>query len=489
MNNKSSFITVLTISFLLITQTAHADFRKALDAYVARDGDTMLKEVKDGVDKNNDDGLMLLLIATNMDAATSGYDETTKQSKSTLRAILPPPKWDEMRELLVQATNNSTVDAQYYLNVKSQFSREFMAKRLQAEQIKRGEQPKKEYTNQEMNQAYSDARKSFLDKGLVPFADNSSVLSITKQAEAGDPEYQAILGFFNLGFSNDYAYQCENKSPAFAALCEAKKDEVKGYDWLKKAVRGYEQDGLLSEGYGKFSSNMCRFLLESENPTSKDLRQAYLWAFMAANLGDPFAEDLLGKMHRSGKLKTVAPKLDAAWDTQKRNEVLYVKNIKEWPGMVLEARTKLTAGNVPVFSYLYVGGTPGNYGLEVYKDGRVFIKELQAHGYKALLTKVSPKRVNNFILDLNKTGVDDWLLFPGRLFGCSECVPRFSAVSFSLVKGKSVRRLLLISRAQGDEISLGDEPRIAKIKVLVDRYFPTKQLRIDLGNGGKEQQK
>ena len=44
-----------SISLLLITQTAYADFRKALDAYQARDGATMLKEVKDA---NEEDWIM-----------------------------------------------------------------------------------------------------------------------------------------------------------------------------------------------------------------------------------------------------------------------------------------------------------------------------------------------------------------------------------------------------------------------------------------------
>jgi hypothetical protein len=482
MNIKSTLIAALSIGLLFITQTAHADFRKALDAYQARDGATMLKEVKDAVDKRNDDGLILFFMATNFDAITSDYDETTKQSKSTLRVILPQPKWDEMRELLVQATNNSTVDAQYYLNLRSQFSREFMVKRLQAEQVKRGEKPKNDYTNQEMNQAHIDAEKSFLDKGLVPVS-NSSITSITKQAEAGDPEYQAILGFFNLGFSNDYAYQCEKKVAAFMPLCEMKKDEVKGYDWLNKATKGYEQDGLLNEGYGKFAANMCKYLIEQKTPTPKDLRQAYLWGFMAANLGSPFAEDWLGKMHRTGQLKMVAPQLDAAWE-QKRNAVLYVQNIKEWPDMVLEARKSLISENTPVFSYLYTGGKSGNYALEVYVDGRVFIKELQVRGYKALLSKNSPNLIKEFLAKLHLTGLDTWTppLYSMGGGNCYDSEFKDSFVRFTL-KEKSLVRYRILTSSE-----CVYQSRLAKVKSLVDSYFPTKQLRIELGNSDKIKQ-
>ncbi len=157
MNNKPSIITALTVSLLLMAQTAHADFRKALDAYQKRDGASRLKEVEDAVDQKDDHGLMLLLRATNMDAATSDYDETTKQSKSTLRAILPPPKWDEMRELLVQATNNSTLDVQYYFFTNTPFKVDLYKKYLNLEL--------KDITIHPLtNQQYSDAEHKLIDE-------------------------------------------------------------------------------------------------------------------------------------------------------------------------------------------------------------------------------------------------------------------------------------------------------------------------------------
>ena len=45
----NSLANLICMALLFTTQTAHADFRKALDAYMARDGATMLKEVKDAV--------------------------------------------------------------------------------------------------------------------------------------------------------------------------------------------------------------------------------------------------------------------------------------------------------------------------------------------------------------------------------------------------------------------------------------------------------
>lgn len=480
---------LICIALLFITQTAHADFRKALDAYQARDGATMLKEVKDAVDKKNDDGLMLLLMATNMDAATSDYDETTKQSKSTLRAILPQPKWDEMRELLVQATNNSTMDVQYYFNVENrQFSREFMIKLLQQKQEKRGEKPKKEYVNQELNQAYSDIRKGYIDKGVVLFADYSSASMITKQAESGDPYAQSLLGFFSLGFSDFTVPACEEIKD-YTPLCKAR-NENKGYAWLKRAVKSYEQDGLLNEAYGKFATSMCSFLLRPTYPNLTDLRQAYLWCFMGANLGNIGAEDMLGKMYKSGQLKAVAPKLNAVWNTRKRADILLVKNIKEYPDMVLEARKDLSSENTPLLSYLFFG-RPDSYALDVYADGRVFIKEMQVTGHKTLLTKVSPKTTKQFLAKLNQIGIKDWPLFSGWV-DCGSCLTPSTYMLVTLRDGDSVRRLAFptgLERFDFDENARKNTYKIAKVKSIVDTYFPTKHVRIELGNKGKEQQR
>jgi hypothetical protein len=178
----------------------------------------MLKEVKDAVDKKNDDGLMLLLMATNMDAATSDYDEATKQSKSTLRAILPPPKWDEMRELLVQATNNSTVDAQYAL-VTSSFGKDTVIKALKAAQVKRGEKPKSAYSLQEINEGYEAVKKELRAKDLV-----TSEADMMARAEVGDYGAQQTLGLMYSHYTGYYDYACDSQlnHPACKVIDEAK---------------------------------------------------------------------------------------------------------------------------------------------------------------------------------------------------------------------------------------------------------------------------
>ncbi len=480
MNNKSSIITSLAVSILMITQNAHADFRKALDAYQNRDGATMLKEVKDAVDKKNDDGLMLLLMATNMDAATSDYDETTKQSKSTLRAILPQPKWDEMRELLVQATNNSTVDTQYFLNRESrQFNRELIVKQLQAEQVKRGEQPKKEYTNQELNIAYETLDKLYQAKGMILHSSG-----IVELAESGDPYYQESLGLAYLG-----KWQlCEPPvHPNNTQICQSK-DETKGYYWLKRAAKTYERDGLLNEGTGSYVTKMCNLFYRKSNNELKDLRQAYLWCFMGANLGDGESVVLLREMQKSGSLKLINPKLYTDLDTAKWHELLFVRNIKEWPGWILEARKGLGKEDLPVFSFLLEDGYV--YALDVYADGRVFIKDVPRSTRKDLLMKVTQEDVKRFLRDLKKIGIHNWPLYsgigyPGEIIGESP----LSKMRITLRDSNAaVRRLYVRVHRNNVQYPSADEVKLAKVKVLVDKYFPTKQLRIELGNSEKIKQ-
>lgn len=222
----------------LTATTAHADFRKALDAYIARDGDTLLKEVKDAVDKKNDDGLMLFLMATNMDAATSDYDETTKQSKSTLRAILPQPKWDNLRDLLTQAANNSTVDAQYYLIANSQFRAEPNAK-ITMDYVAKG------------------SRLAMMQSTLL------------NRAEADDIGAQLALGFRNLNYDNEYGCEKQSKDP----LCQTK-NEAKGHYWLKRAVKTFEMSG--NADFDLLPSVMCEFYRKTANGDQAKIKQAYL---------------------------------------------------------------------------------------------------------------------------------------------------------------------------------------------------------------------
>jgi TPR repeat protein len=459
MHKKLPLLLTITISLLLLCQTAHADFRKALDAYIARDGATMLKEVKDAVDKKNDDGLMLFLMATNMDAATSDYDETTKQSKSTLRAILPQPKWDEMRELLVQATNSSTVDAQYYFLTATQF------------------------------------RPDSIEKIINEYASKGSKLAMLRlseedKAKAGSPFAQLILGLKYLNFTTYIGYGCaESKEP----ICQTKNEE-KGYYWLRQAAKSFEVNG--SSAIGAYADSMCElFQNESQFNNPAGLRQAYLWCVMGVNTGGQSSMRLLDRMYVSGKLKTTAPELDAIWSDEKKRKVkLFPSTFKELPDWIDQARKELSKEDVPQISFTSFDNMP--YRIDVYKDGRIkmldnfYLGESQTES--VLLKKVSPSLVKAFLADLKKTGYYQWSVADLRPGFCPKFIDCHTAAMVLTVRhGTQAKRMNLHIASTNKLLDKNwlDVQRMAKLKTLVDKYFPTKQLRIELGNSEKIKQK
>ena len=490
---------LICISLLFITQTAHADFRKALDAYQKRDGATMLKEVKDAVDKKNDDGMLLLLMATNMDAATSDYDETTKQSKSTLRAIQPQPKWDEMRELLVQATNNSTVDAQYYLLTNTPLKVDLYKKYLNLELKDTAATPL-------TNQQYSDAEHKIIDE-YVKRGSKLAMLhtsnNIFIRAEAGDPASQMQIG---LAYSKSgrYANWQNNQPRAFRSL---EKDKTKGEYWLKRAVKSYEITGR--EDAGLLARNMCEFFRNTANGDKYKLRQAYLWAIKGMNEHSG-SSVCLRDMYDSNELKIAAPEANTVYttspDKSKFNAVVYQAKLKELPDWVVEIRKELEKEQLPVFTYYF---SDDGIVLEIYMDGRVFMHSTESgvtNDKKNMLMKVSTKKVKEFLLALNKIGFYQWTAENTDPAICDQRRCPVTQMQIVSRNSKNTRRLFLrelyykeldetdFLKYKMSQYEIEEYKKImairkkskfnvafAKVKALVDENFSTRQLRCELG--------
>jgi hypothetical protein len=124
---------LLCTTLLFTTQTAHADFRKALTAYQNRDGKTMLAEVQDAVDKKNDDGLILFISALQLDQILSKtayvgekerpqiYISDTKVNapKMVLETLINQDEVQSLIKNLGLASKKSTFETQYeYLLLK-----------------------------------------------------------------------------------------------------------------------------------------------------------------------------------------------------------------------------------------------------------------------------------------------------------------------------------------------------------------------------------
>ena len=221
---------------------------------------------------------------------------------------------------------------------------------------------------------------------------------------------------------------------------------------------------------------MCDFYLRKPNASASDLKQAYLWCEAASNTGSPDLRGVLNKLRRSGKLKFSDSQVAA---------ILTPKNkITEWPELLVEARK---AVDLPVFSYEFKEITL--YSLQVYDDGRVFLNPGRFSKNNALLMKVDSKRISEFIEALNQIGFNEWPLASGEVMCDMGCGTTSSSAMLRV--NNTPRRVSFVSDKMNPTYA-NKKPmmvRQARLKVLVDTYFPTKQLRIELGRSEKIKKK
>jgi hypothetical protein len=476
---KSSLLIAVSISLLLMTQTAHADFRKALEAYQKRDGATMLKEVKDAVDKKNDDGLMLFLHAMRIDATTSAKSnlyETFKDKrpiKTTLDSILNQPQRQELFDSLsVSANTNSSMDVQYlYTDVKRLFGvskPDNWAKTID-EYAKRG--------------------------SYVANAFNTDLLA---RAQAGDPFSQLSVGLKYLNFVDYAGYGCQQNSKE--QICQTK-DEVKGYALLKQALKTYESRG--HDNLGVYADSMCDLFQNTANGDKTKLRQAYLWCVVGINSGGYSSWSLLKKMNESGSLKIAAPEIDKIWgmsnqqDKDRLYKTLSLSENKELPTWIIETRKDLVKEKIPVFTYY--ADDYMEYELDVYADGTVKIGFGSTNngfpGHEAgnisfvdtkkdLFMKISPKKVRVLLTELKKIGFNQWELNNDAFTFCdrpdaTNCMRKhYQVVVRDRVK---TRRVYLAGLAGFIDAKTIASERLAKISNLVEKFSPTQNMRCGLG--------
>lgn len=471
---KAHWLLALSLSLMLITQTAHADFRKALDAYQKRDGDTLLKEVKDAVDKKNDEGLVLFLHAMRIDANTSAKSnlyESFKDKrpiKTTLDFILTPPQRQELFDSLsISANANSSTDVQYlYAGVQKMFG---VSK----------------------TDNWAKTIDEYAKKGsYVANAFNTDLLA---RAQAGDPFSQLSIGLKYLNFVDYAGYGCQQNSKE--QICQTK-DEVKGYALLKQALKTYEKRG--HDNLGIYADSMCELFQNTANGDKTKLRQAYLWCVVGINSGGLHSRKLLNEINAEG--------------LEKDFNILNIKEFKTLPDWMVETRKEIAKERLPVFSYY--ADDYMEYEIDVYEDGIVKIgfgsvnNGLSGHESgnisfvdikKDLLMKVSPKKVKIFLADLKKTGFYTWSLnnqigipFCDN-FDASHCLPkRYQVTTRDGIKGRRIYLDGLVwdiaKIGVGRDKETAVTKRIAKITTLVEKHFPTQNLRCVLNNSEEYKQ-
>lgn len=478
---KLPLITISTFYALLTTSIAQADFHKAILAYQNRDGLSLLSEVKDAVNKKNNDGLMLFMSVMSIDRGTSMktslYKGTQDNKQTTLKNILADQQRQELIELLITATNNSNADAQLYL----------------ASAIR-------ELNNPQLT-ATIKSNDEYAKSGSLVAANYSKLTDIEK-AELGDPFAQMLLGLSYLRTVDYRKYGCD-ESPG-KPICRPR-DETKGYYWLKQSLKNYEAKG--HGEMGAYYNSMCDLLQNQDDP--KQVKQAYLWCILgmkSSAQGDSFR--LLDKMHTSGKLKIIEPEVDKAWnnsssweDKGRTFKTLGMIEQKELPEMLLKTRKELKKENLPVFTY-YVNDYM-EYELDVYQDGRVNIAfgstsnglpgpEGNGPSFvdvkKDLLIKLPATKVRSFLADLKKTGFYDWTPVNNDIGFCdmpdpTGCIPkRYQA---TVRDGTKVKRFYYSGLANYFEYRVEKKKdfneHLSQISTLVEKYFPTRSLRCEMG--------
>jgi TPR repeat protein len=484
MHKKSNLLFALGLSLLLITQTAHADFRKALDAYIARDGASMLAEVKDAVDKKNDDGLMLLLITVRIEGFQSTrkyfYYNDDNAKPSTLKTILTATQRQQMYDLLIEATNNSTaaerqaLSAYYFFDDKDTLNR--LNKIQSQNSIDKGDNLQPIYKMRIPNlEAYIiDDKKEWNPKiDWVKYQND-----LMQSAKAGNPQAQLDLAHTYFGDSVCARHQ---------ALTCIERDEAKGINWLKAAIKTFEKNGRASFRY-PYKTSVCEFFTQAGYKfTEAHSREKLLWCLIERSYPSP--QNLIYQMGGDTKLKASVPEIFAVrMDMEKVASVVATGNLL--PDMMKETRAELLNEDMPVFSY-YVNDNL-TYKIEIYSDGRVMIGfdewpiPLWMDESKALLMKVPPQAINNFLSDLKKIGFDNMPIFGKSFDGCSPlgCAGG-RTFEFTLANNKIFKRIYRTDLDQNVDFLNQDSAfnkEIAPIVVLVEKYFPTKKLRCEIGN-------
>jgi len=371
--------------------SAYADFYKALDAYIARDGAAMLKEMENSVAKKSDDGLMMFLNAMQVDEQASmktslkdNFKDKIDRSKmlTTFETILNETQKQEIKKLLYTATQYSTPDVQYRIQLIRSLSSN--AKKQQTEPLVREEEylaSKNSFAAVRLAEKYS----YFASKAhKLNYSKEKEEYWINKAAELGDTNYALLLAlrYLNHPLSGISPTQEECQSPDNHLVC-FKKDEEKGFHWLRQAVKNSRLSYLGVRQVAYQIGTVLRTKFDTQAP---DLHQAYLWYLYGLN--SPDFGDLYGiypqgisnnifiaaldDMYKSGELKAASPKLYAVWtDKIKRNEFLFPKNLKETPSWLNEINNQ-DRYKSPVFSYVLM--EHNYYKLDVYADGTVWLQ-------------------------------------------------------------------------------------------------------------------
>lgn len=486
---KLIFILVLTVILSLQSPSAHADFRKALSALQSLDGTTMLSEVKDAVDKRNDDGLIL-------------YLGILKMYPKTWRSILDTNQQSALLSYLETSTAQSSLQAQYRLAV---IARKVNNPPPIPAGTNEDREPWYEARIQEKLKEYQDEiirLEPVANKGYGPAAfrlyvnyarnptkskadQDNAMKWLEKGAELGHPIAAYLLGMKYLNIRDDY-YGCSTNPNN--DLCPPK-DEVKGWYWVQIAAkRANETSVMLLED---LALNIGNLYMQGVADNKPDYEQAYWWykRVPKASIHSPVWAKL-EELKKLGKLISLNPDLNKVWtggttwqEAVKSQDVLnaWKKSPNKLPKLMQQGLTKSNHQS-PVFSMATIRWylpNPGYAGivLDVYEDGRANLimgdPEFDESNNE-LWTKITPYHARKFFNEVQNLKLKD---LPWIWPSCQGCIENRTDI-VTLNNRGDTKTVELVSATFANKKE--SHPEVRRFLKVVEKYFPLYKLQCDV---------
>ncbi len=477
-----ALLTLTSLALLLTPLTSHADFRKALTAYQARDGQTMLKEVQEAVDTKNDDGLVLFLSCLQLDAVSSNrvsinpfthdinIEKTLK--KSTFDEILTVSQQIKLITLLNLAVEKSTPLAKYRLIYMPKFN---MA--LRDEWQKNGnsffifsERIKllKQLAQTRYSPAALDLYYIFNDSSLNSkdfYSPKNAIYWLEKSAQNNNARAAFILGgkYLNL----DFPYGCTDEEKKLVSIC-AIKNENRGFYWIKRAAKYANPTNLPMRDFSYFVSKLL-----ANNVADKNTKQSHLWMILALNNKGEFVSENqvieeiekfknLGQLEEMPKKSVVLPELLSA-NTFYNNDIFFIYSHK--------------SNVLP-----HINEKTGSFNFKLFKDGRanfgIGLTSSIEENFEAQW-KLSSKKLKQFTDKLNALNIQNWPMKDEELTCMDEQNCGFKA-GYMIKFNNNIK--LLESNGFNNETLTNQDLRAAQLINLVEEFFPIHAIQCNLGN-------
>ena len=461
---------LICISLLFITQTAHADFRKALDAYMARDGATMLKEVKDAVGKRNDERLHIFIMQLRQQYMAKSFLFETEKAKQksghiniySFSTLLPEKQSTELISLLNQAVQAMLRNNDYFESKAAILFIQFAdMQKLESDATR----------SKAWKALAIEAKGKLNDREVIEIISNGMFEScevkeklecLILSAELGNPYDQSDLGHIYFGESNLDKYI---KRQVSGFRKQVKLDKQKAYYWLEQSVINSEFPATASA-----YCTVANYYQHGDETHVVDLKQAYLlyvWDYLSVSYraDSACAKDGLVSLLESGDLKKVAPEYYDEWMKKKEK---YGKKIAPPPKQFVQVTELPLLMNSPnitkdedlIFSYSPSFGSR----LNIYKDGLAVFKKRWTIGK----CKIEPSAIKKVIKDLRTVGFAGW--------GGFDTWSNY--IDYGVFGSPNKNRFAFFIRDESFVKTVhGDRPDLSKmIYQLINKKFPNKYM-------------